>query len=386
MTKQRSIQTFLKRRISEENPRIQVVIGPRQVGKTTAIKGALEGTSSLYFTADFPTPLPAEQITLWWQEAHLKKVEVLAIDEIQKIPGWSEVVKKLWDEKTSSLKLIVSGSAALHIEKDLKETLAGRFELIRATHWNFLEANHIFQRSLSEFIEYGCYPGADQYLNDIDRWSSYIRDSIIEPSIGRDIMQLHPVQNPSLFRQVFQMATQFPAQIISFNKLQGQLNDRGAIATIKHYLELMESGFLISLIYKFSTNLIQIKTSSPKIIVNDNALIKSMSQAVHEKIKNPKLGHYFENAVGAHLKAAGWQVYYWKDRNDEVDFICIGKRGERYAIEVKSGPTSLVELKGLNLFCKKHTDFEPCLVSLVNQKLKGIRSISAEEILSLPNR
>ncbi len=383
MTKERIIQQLIKSRISEQNPRIQVVIGPRQVGKTTAIKGALEGTTAIYFTADSPTPLGAEQITQWWQEAIAKKAEILAIDEVQKISGWSEVIKKLWDEKKTPLKLIISGSAALTIEKDLKETLAGRFELIRATHWSFAEAQNIFQRNINEFIEFGCYPGADQYLNDTERWVSYIRDSIIEPAIGRDIIQLHPVQNPSLFRQVFQMATQFPAQIISYNKLQGQLQDRGAIATIKHYLELLESGFLISLIPKYSTNIIQMKTSSPKIIVNDNALIKALSKSVHEKLKNPLLGHYFENAVGARLRAAGWETYYWKDRNEEVDFVCIGKNGERYAIEVKSNKTSLEELKGLTTFCKKHEDFEPCLVSLVNQKFHGIRSIAAEDILGL---
>lgn len=383
MTKQRRIQSFIKNRLSEEIPRIQVVIGPRQVGKTTAIKGALEGTTAIYFTADSPTPLAAEQITLWWQEAISKKAEILAIDEIQKISGWSEVIKKLWDEKKYPLKLIISGSAALTIEKDLKETLAGRFELIRATHWSFAEAKNIFQRDINQFIEFGCYPGADQYLNDIERWADYIRDSIVEPAIGRDIIQLHPVQNPSLFRQVFQMTTQFPAQIISYNKLQGQLQDRGAIATIKHYLELLESGFLISLIPKYSTNIIQTKTSSPKIIVNDNALIKALNKPVHEKLKNPMLGHYFENAVGARLKAAGWETYYWKDRKDEVDFVCIGKNGERYAIEVKSNKTSTAEMKGLTSFCKKHVDFEPCLVSLVNQKIDGIRSISAVEILSL---
>lgn len=360
-----------------------MIVGPRQIGKTTAIKGALVGTSFLYFTADSPTPLDAHQITAWWIEAEVKKIEFLAIDEIQKISGWSEAIKKLWDEKKHPLKLIISGSAALTIEKDLKETLAGRFELIHATHWSFAEAKKIFQRNVNVFIEFGCYPGADQYLNDVERWSAYIRDSIIEPAIGRDIIQLHPVQNPSLFRQVFQMTTQYPAQIISYNKLQGQLQDRGAIATIKHYLELLESGFLISLIPKYSTNIIQTKTSSPKIIVNDNALIKALSKPINEKLKNPLLGHYFENAVGARFKAAGWETYYWKDRDEEVDFICLGKNGERYAIEVKSSETSISELKSQTNFCRKHSNFEPCLVSLINQKIEGIRCFSGEEILCL---
>ena len=174
------------------------------------------------------------------------------------------MIKKLWDGTENRPKLILSGSAALSIEKSLKETLAGRYELIRANHWNFLEAQKTFNMTLKDFIEFGCYPGAQRFRKDLDRWGDYIKDSIVEPAIGRDIMQLHPVENPALFRQVFLLATQLPAQIVSLNKLQAQLQDRGALATIQHYLNLLNAGFLVTGLQKFSESGFRVKASPPK--------------------------------------------------------------------------------------------------------------------------
>jgi predicted AAA+ superfamily ATPase len=271
----------------------------------------------------------------------------------------------------------------MSIEKNLKESLAGRFELIKASHWNFQEYQRVFDKDLQSYIEFGCYPGAVSYLPDLERWSEYIKDSIVEPAIGRDILQIHPIENPALLRHVFALALKLPAQIISLNKMQGQLQDKGAIATIQHYLNLLNSAYLISGVQKFSQSGFRLKNSSPKIIIHNNSLLRAFERPVAKKIDSAAFGFYFENTIGARMIEANWNVQYWKDKNHEVDFIVENQEGEKLAIEVKSAKTEASELKSLLQFCKLNEEFEPCLISLIDQKIAGIRSLDAQQILSL---
>ncbi len=378
----RSFVNRIAARLQEESPLIQVVIGPRQVGKTTGIKQAMGGVG-IYFTADSPVPLQASEIeNLWNQAIDSSAQPLLAIDEIQKIPGWSEVIKKLWDTKTQPMKLILSGSAALSIEKDLKESLAGRFELIRVEHWSFAEARDAFSMTLAQYLEFGCYPGAHPFLTDLERWGHYIRDSIVEPAIGRDILQLHPVEHPALLRQLFSICTGHPSQIVSLNKLQGQLQDRRALATLQNYLELLSFGFLVTGVQKFTVNMIRTKSSPPKLIVHDNGLIRAFERPIAKNISDERLGFYLENEIGARLIESGWDTFYWKDRDHEVDFVAIGPNNEHWAIEVKLSPPSLGDLKGLQQFCAQNPDFSPVVVCPEKVELPGIRYVSAETFLS----
>ena len=327
----RAFKDKLSRRLEEPAPLIQVLIGPRQVGKTTAIRQIL-ANRGIYFSADSPVPLPASEIERLWLEALALPEQLLAIDEIQKISDWSEMVKKLWDAKKAPMKLVLLGSAALAIEKQLKESLAGRYELIRVEHWNFIEAKKVFQVTFDQYLEFGCYPGSVSLLHDLERWGAYIRDSIVEPAIGRDILQLHPVDSPALLRQVFRVCVGHPAQIVSLNKLQGMLQDSGALATLQSYLELLSFGFLVTGVQKYSANAIRTRASPPKLIVHDNALIRAFERPATDRPSPERMGHYLENAVGARFIEAGWDTFYWKDKNNEVDFIVLGPRGEKWAV------------------------------------------------------
>lgn len=377
----RGLVNVLKRRIGEKSPLIQVVIGPRQVGKTTALKAALDG-NGIYHSADYPTPLSSEVLTKWWDEAEQDKSRLLAVDEIQKITGWSETVKYLWD-KSKNMKLIITGSSSLLVEKGLKETLAGRFELIRVEHWNYSEAASVFNLSLRQFIEFGCYPGSIQFLEDRTRWSAFVRDAIVEPAIGRDLLQLYPIENPALIRQIFGAAVSLPAQLISIQKLQGTLQEKGAVPTISHYLSLLAEAFLVTGVQKYSPAQFRARKSIPKLIIHDNALCRAFERPVAEDIDANRFGRYLENSVGARFIEAGWDTYYWKHRDFEVDFVVIGPENQKWAIEVKAGKTSLVELRGLFEFCKEHTEFEPRLISFVDQAIDGICSLDLRKILSL---
>ena len=372
----------LKARLNESAPLIQVVVGPRQVGKTTAIRAALP-KNSIYETGDSPTPLPPSYIEKLWHQAVETSAKVLAIDEVQKISGWSEVIKKLWDSNPKQLKVILSGSAALSIEKDLRESLAGRYELIPAMHWSFREANTAFGISLEQYLEFGCYPGSIPLLNDVSRWASYIRDSIVEPVIGRDILQLHPVEQPALLRQLFGFCVSSPAQIVSMNKLQGQLQDKGALATLQNYLDLLGKSFLVSGLQKFSQRPLVTRRSPPKIIVHDNALLRAFERPAQGPLQKSRLGQYLENSVGARLVEAGWDVYYWRDREAEVDFIANGPQGEKWAIEVKSGAFKGGDLKSLQGFCRLHKEYKPIVIGLVAGPMSSdFEFVPAERVLA----
>lgn len=378
----RSISATLKARLAENAPLIQVVIGPRQVGKTTLVKAVLQDRG-VYESADSPVPLSHEVVGGWWQRALQATDKILVIDEVQKIRDWSEAVKQLWDAKPHALKVVLTGSSALQVEKGLRETLAGRFELIRVEHWNFQEARQVFGLSLEKYISFGCYPGSMAFLDNVNRWADYVRDSIVEPALGRDLLQLHPIDNPALLRQIFGVAVGMPAQLISLQKMQGQLQDRGTLPTIQHYMDLLGEAFLMSAVQKYSSEAIRVRRSTPKLIVHDNGLIHAFERPVIAAISAEKLGRYFENSVGARFIEAGWETYYWKERDTEVDFVVLGPSGEKWAVEVKTKKTSAAELKGVVKFCNLYPEFTPVLVSLVGQVIDDFQSISAETILSL---
>lgn len=269
------------------------------------------------------------------------------------------------------------------MEKGLTESLAGRYELIQAEHWNLSEAKMVFNMNLQDFILYGCYPGSMRFLENKARWSDYIKNSIIEPVISKDLLQLSPVKSPALLRQLFFIACSYPAQVISLTKLLGELNEKGSIPTLKNYMKLLSDSFLVSSIQKYSTRKLKIKVSIPKIIVHDNALLGSLEKPPGIKLDPKRLGRYFENSVAARFIEAGYETYYWKDRDLEVDLVVIGPLNQKWAIEVKTSRTDLKSLKGVFSFCKKFPEFSPRLISLSNQKLGGIETIPVEMILGL---
>jgi predicted AAA+ superfamily ATPase len=385
-TVNRSFFTVLEARMREKDPLIQVLIGPRQVGKSTAIKNLLAGRG-VYYSADDPSPQSNEILAKLWKqclEIDDPAACILAIDEVQKVSGWRETIKHLWDTSSKRPKLILSGSSAVLVEKGLTETLAGRFELIRAEHWNFNEAEEIFGVTWQKFVEFGCYPGSMRFMEEIDRWGSYIRDSIVESALGRDLLLLHPVEQPSLLRQLFAVAVNLPAQVVSLQKLQGQLQGKGSLPTIQTYLRLFEMAFLVTGIEKYSTAALRLRKSSPKLVVHDNALVRSFERPIQGMLSGERLGRYFENAVAARFLEAQWDTFYWNQGAQEVDLIVLGPSGEKLAIEVKLGSVARGELSGLFKFCREHPDFRPCLVSGVDQvDLDGVTTLKRDSVLGL---
>ena len=348
---QRAIVKTIARRMREPRRFMQIVIGPRQTGKTTAVNQALEsvGIPNLYREVGEHGESADWVRAQWYQARSLiagdNKSALLVIDEIQYVKNWADAVKALWDEDARAgidLRVVLTGSSATLLRSGMSESLAGRFELIRCTHWTYAECREAFGFSLDAFLYFGGYPGAADLRDDEARWASYITDSIIEPSIAKDVLALEDVRNPALLRRLFYLGAPYSAQEVSYRKLLGQLDDRGNTATIAHYLDSLAQAGMMSGLLKFDPKLLREKSSSPRLLVHNTAL---MTAAYGRRrkflLEDPELkGHLVESAIGAYLVARaaeeGFSVNWWREGNREVDFV-ISDEFHTTAIEVKSG-------------------------------------------------
>jgi len=346
----------LARRLKEPRRFIQVIAGARQVGKTTLVRQVAEksGLSTRYASADEPTLRGTDWVEQQWEAARLlageagRKGALLVLDEVQKIAQWSEIVKRLWDADTHTgqpLKVILLGSAPLLIQRGLSESLAGRFEVLHLPHWSFSEMRRVFGWSLEQYLFYGAYPGAAPLIRQPARWARYIRDSLIETTISRDVLLLSRVNKPALLRRVFEIGCAYSGKILSYNKMLGQLQDAGNTITLAHYLDLLSGAGLVTGLQKYAGEEVRRRAASPKLQVLNTALITARKEMTYAQARKDGefWGHLVESAVGAHLAnaaAAGeCKLYYWRENSREVDFVA-SAGGRLTAIEVKSGRAS----------------------------------------------
>lgn len=339
----------LTARLEEPRRFLQILSGPRQVGKTTLVQQAREifPGPSHYASADQPAVPDAVWIEQQWRLGRLLARQgpaLLILDEAQKVPRWSEAVKMLWDEDTNSqcnLRVVLLGSSQFLMQQGLSESLAGRFELIRVPHWSFVEMQSAFDWDLDRYIYFGGYPGAAALIGDEPRWRSYLLDSIVEPTLSRDVLQLARIDKPVLLRRLFVLGCNYSGQILSYQKMIGQLQDVGNTTTLAHYLNLLGGAWLLAGLDKYAGDAARSRASSPKLLALNTALIVSQlgRDFADVRIDGELWGRLVESAVGAHLcnaAPAGMQVGYWRERNQEVDFVL--RHGPRVlAIEVKSG-------------------------------------------------
>ncbi len=381
----------LLRRLREPRRFIQVISGARQVGKSTMVNHAAKESSLPYriSSADDPMLRGSDWLDQQWQLGRFLVQEagesgaLLVLDEVQKLPQWSEAVKRLWDEDTLNgvnLKVVITGSAPLLMGLGLSESLAGRFELLPLPHWSYQEMHDAFGWSLNQFVFYGAYPGAAPLVRYPARWSSYIRDSLIETTIARDVLLLSRVDKPALMRRLFALGSSFSGQILSYSKMLGQLQDAGNTTTLAHYLDLLAGAGMMVGLQQYAGNQSRRARSSPKLQVFNTALMSATSGMTLTNARNTPdfWGRLVESAIGAHLVNASLagecEVFYWRQRNREVDFV-VRSGNEVTAIEVKSGRAREARV-GLSTFSEAHRTTRKLLV--------GGDGISVEEFLSKP--
>ena len=362
---QRPFVAQLAQRLRGSSNFIQVLIGPRQVGKTTGVRQLLARGEwpAHYAGADDVLVSDRSWLLQQWQLALLLgDGALLVVAEIQKIPNWPETMKALWDTQPGRLRVLLLGSSALQLQSGVTESLAGRFELLRVHHWRFAELQQAFGYDLERYLAYGGYPGAVGLEPDPDRWYAYMKDAIVEAVIGKDILQSRQVANPALFRQAFQILCAYPAQEISYTKLLGQLQDKGNTDLVKSYIAMYGGAFLLHALQKYSPKAHLSRSSSPKMLPACPALY-SMAAGVAVASDAGQRGRAFELAVGCELVQLPGQVYYWRERTDEVDFV-YQYRDRLYAIEVKSGRKK--STRGLQAFCAQVSQALPVIITPEN--------------------
>jgi len=385
----RPVYKVLAQRVSEPRRFIQVLGGPRQTGKTTLARQLLESISmpGHYASADEPVLKDRTWIEQQWEVARARSTSVkrtkktlLVLDEVQKITGWSETVKRLWDEDSSKkrpLHVVVLGSSPLLVQQGLTESLAGRFEIIPITHWSFSEMRDAFGWNLDSYILHGGYPGAAELVKDFSRWSRYILDSLVETTISRDILLMTRVDKPVLLRRLFELGCVYSGQILSYQKMLGQIQDAGNTTTLAHYLDLFEGAGLLRGLQKYAGQKVRQKSSSPKLQILNTALMTAIShRSFSEAKKDPEFwGRLVESAVGASIangsKGKDIELFYWSSRNREVDFV-ISRGNSLTAIEVKSGRRK-TSLPGIKAFSREFKVSKKLLI--------GSQGIPLEEFL-----
>jgi uncharacterized protein len=386
------IVSEIRSAFSRKKRLIQIITGPRQVGKTTAagIIAEKRDGETHYASADTPVPVGAEWIRHHWNMARKTDSDspLLIIDEVQKIKGWSEQVKALWDEderKGSHLDVLLLGSSALMLMKGASESLTGRFFLHRMHHWQFAEMEKAFGVELDQWLYFGGYPGAVDFYGEEALWKRYIRDSLIETVLSRDVLQMSSIAKPALLRHLFFLSCAYPAQILSYNKMLGQLVDAGNTTTLSHYVDILDSAFLLTGLEQYKIGQRPKRGSSPKLVLWNNALINALSTREYVKTReDPELwGRIVENSVGAsllnELQALPWELYYWRQGNDEVDYI-LHTSTKTWAIEVKS--SRMKQSRGLQRFLDLHRTAEPFIVGGSGMELETFFRTPKGELFS----
>ena len=373
---QRPQLNLLNQRLTEPRRFIQILSGPRQVGKTTLARAAAAGFEGQthYASADLPSVSDANWIVQQWDMARrLQKnaPSLLVLDEIHKIPRWSEAVKMLWDDDsfntsaTHPLHVVLLGSSQFLMQAGTGESLAGRFELIRLPHWSFSEMRAAFGWTVEQYILYGGYPGAASLIHDEQRWRDYILNSVLEPTLSRDVLQITRIDKPALLRRLFTLGCQYTGQMLSYQKMVGQLQDAGNTTTLSHYLTLLAGAWMMTGLDKYAGDHARSRGSSPKLQVLDNSFVSALSGQSIDRVSSAPdhWGHLVESAVGAHLvnnKSTGTELQYWRERQHEVDFV-LSQGSRLVAIEVKSG-RKRGSISGLNQFIKHFPDAKPLVV------------------------
>lgn len=387
----KSLYNIISVRLKEPRHHVQILFGPRQVGKTTLMHQIVAELDAphVFASADAESHADGLWISQQWERArfslmqHNRGCVFLILDEVQKVENWAEYVKKEWDDDTArqrNIKVVLLGSSSLMIQKGMTESLAGRFELIRIPHWSYSEMVNAFGLSLDQYIFFGSYPGSAELMADEARWKQYVRDALVEPAITRDVLLMTRVDKPALLRQLFSLGAVNSGKIISFNKMLGQLHDAGNTTTLSHYLQLLQTAGLLAGLPKYAGTEIRRRASTPKFQVYNNALISSLDTCTFSSAReNPdRWGHYVESSVGAHLVNMAfekdWKLYYWRDENLEVDFVLV--QDERaVAIEVKSGSRGET-LNGMKQFISQ---FKPRKTLVVG----GGRGILLDEFFNI---
>lgn len=346
-TLRRRVVDVLLANLDEHEPLVQILVGPRQVGKTTAVEHLKKewGANSHYASADSVVDEHGPWLEKQWQEA-LSQGEgtLLILDEIQKVENWTELVKALWDKtRKRGLRVVLLGSTSLNhcLTHSGRESLAGRFFPIYVPHWSYPETKEAFGSSIEEFSLFGGYPKAMEFANDREKWIEYIGGSIINPIIDVDIFLQGNFKKIENLRRAFRVLCQEANVEINYTKLLQEIQQSGNTDIVKRYLEGYYDSFLLSQISLIDDNGNEDSRGTSKIMINCPAVF-TFGRSSFEGVKKDRVR--FHQAVASELKRIPnnsfgyWQksedtgmTYFIRTTDNKVFGIYIDQDGSRWS-------------------------------------------------------
>jgi len=376
-----------------ENRQILSITGLRRVGKTTLIHRIINSLLNkkikkeeiLYYNFDMGAIEIEELLNKYEQTTGIKikeeKIIFVFLDEIQKLAGWHNKLKLIYD-LNRNIKFFISGSASLFIEKRTKESLAGRvfsFQLSPLTFKEFLKFKNfkekqykLWREELNEiFLQYLKTGGFPEIVNEKseEKIKAYIKESVIDRIVYIDIPQVFKIEEPELLVRLISIISSNPGMILDFNNLADDLDrDR---KTISAYLFYLEKAFLIKKLYNFSQNTLTSERKGKRFYPSSTAL---------SYFFNAEISKIIENSVAISLNTK----FFYRKQNYEVDFIDLKEDKKINAIEVKyKDEIKKEELSGLKYFLNhfnKKFKISPVLITKDSEEEIKIKEIAIKPI------
>jgi len=387
----REIYEALKEHLTKKQ--ITVLIGPRQVGKTTLIEmlmadEQLQGTQTLYFNLDDDT----DTTHFTSQQQLLKKLDLelghqpatIFIDEIQRKENAGKFLKGIYD-KATPYKFVVTGSGSMELKASLSESLAGRKRVFFIAPISFMEffnyrTSYKYEGKfltyaevetqqldyyLLEYISFGGYP--EVILAHTQKEKRAVIQELFSSYLSKDIISLLAVSDRAAFVLMLKLLADRQGQPINFTGLANDINI--SRNTLMKYLYFAEETYVIRSLNPYFNNVGKELTKAPQYYFIDlgfrNFAIGQFTQLID---KDPRLGFSFQAFIYHILYSIsqrnGWSLHYWRTRDQaEVDFV-INRVSEVYPVEVKSRASKLPKMsRSLLSFCEKYTVQKATIVS-----------------------
>ena len=342
-------------------PQIIAFTGLRRVGKTTLmfkiasdfIDGGLDPKNVIYFSFDDFRDAQVSEVIREYEELMGKNIKegkyLLLLDEIQKLTNWEDQVKRIYDIYGKRVKIILSGSESLFLRNKSKETLSGRIFEFKVNTLSFREflrfketefqPVELYERELAgafqQFIQTQGFPELVG-IEDREIILKYIRESIIEKIVYRDISQLFKVRDVGVLDSLLKIIIDRPGQLVDISDLGKELNV--SRQTVSNYLMYLQESFLVRKLYNFSTN--RRKTERKLKKYYSTVLLDAVFE--EDKLSRSRVFEWLMvNQLGAE--------FFWRDSyKHEVDVVIADEKV--VPVEIKAGK---IETKGLVTFMEK---------------------------------
>jgi len=315
-----------------KNPFVIILSGIRRCGKSTLLNQLKKDNAGYYLNFDDDRLVnfhlnDFQKLYELFSELYGEK-SIFYFDEIQNIKGWELFVRRLRDENK---KVFITGSNASMLSKELGTHLTGRYvqltlypfsfrEFLLLEKFDFLEKDLFTAKGKGRikklFNDYLVKGGIPEYLKTGSK--EYLK-TLYENILYKDVLVRYKLTNEKSLKELVYFISSNISKEISFNSLKNILG-LGSSTTVKEYFDYLENSFLVFLVPKYSNSVKKQIYANKKVYLIDNGIALNTGYRLSKDS-----GRILENLVFLELKRKGFEVYYYRDKN-ECDFIIKDKK------------------------------------------------------------